>query len=172
MKHNNVPELVAALACDSAELAAKINTVTGKGVMAINMLEAIRAARVLDIEKAKLVYGQDKDVNLDVGKVFYKTPKQAITPRQAQLYHALMLKFTEVGEMFEALALNVCMGEELNIDNLIEELGDDEFGTQMIRQELQLEEAEIKQALLDKLNKRQPTGKFDKDAAIKRADKQ
>lgn len=86
------------------------------------------------------------------------------------LLHASVGLSGEAGELLDAVKKHWVYGRELDIENVIEELGDLEFYAQAMRSVLGLSRHEVLQANVEKLLKRYPVGYTDAQA-IARADK-
>lgn len=87
------------------------------------------------------------------------------------LLHAAVGVSGEAGELLDAVKKTWAYGKPLDLENVIEELGDLEFYMQAMRDHLSLTRSEIIEANMAKLSKRYPTGYTDA-AAIARADKE
>ena len=77
----------------------------------------------------------------------------------------------EAGELSTWLKKHVVYGKELQMDKVIEELGDLEFFCQAIKNLFMISDQEILQANADKLSERYKGLKYSDEAAIARADK-
>lgn len=95
---------------------------------------------------------------------------ESLTPNKADMWHAATGIVGESGELIDAIKKHVIYNKELNMKNVIEELGDMEFYMEQLRQRLNITREETIQANLDKLNIRYADGYSDK-AAQARADK-
>ena len=92
-------------------------------------------------------------------------------PTSCDLIHATMGISGEAGELLDAIKKNVIYNKPLDIENIVEELGDLEFYMEQLRQQLNITREETLEANYNKLmNKRYPNGYSD-EAAITRADK-
>jgi NTP pyrophosphatase (non-canonical NTP hydrolase) len=89
---------------------------------------------------------------------------------KAGLAHSILGIAGEAGELLDAIKKVVIYDKELDIDNIVEELGDIEFYMEMLRQELGLTREFIILKNISKLEKRYPTKYSDKDA-LERKDK-
>lgn len=95
-----------------------------------------------------------------------------LTPGKAVALHMALLVCGEAGELADAIKRWAIYGKEIDLDNVIEELGDLEFGLEKIRQIFLLTRAQCLTANNVKLaKKRYPKGYSD-TAAQQRADKQ
>lgn len=105
-----------------------------------------------------------------------KKPGQEIlaelTPQQADLIHMLMGVCGESGELLDAVKKHTIYQKKLDMENVIEELGDIEFYLEGIRQILNVSRDETLRANIDKLSKRYPDLKYSNKDAIERKDKQ
>lgn len=89
---------------------------------------------------------------------------------KANLIHMILGISGEAGELLDAVKKHTMYGKPLDIDNVIEELGDIEFYLEGIRQHLAVSRATILKRNQEKLTKRYPVSYSDQ-AAIARADK-
>jgi NTP pyrophosphatase (non-canonical NTP hydrolase) len=99
-----------------------------------------------------------------------------LTPEKANLLHAAIGLVTEAGELLEAIHGHVFDDKPLDIENVVEELGDQEFYLEAMRQAASWPDFEIDRDLviaknIEKLQKRYAKGYTDQ-AAKDRADKQ
>lgn len=90
--------------------------------------------------------------------------------RGVSLIHMCIGVSGEAGELLDAIKKHTIYGRDLDLGNVIEELGDLEFYMEGLRQELGLSRKEILEANIVKLQKRYADGYSDK-AAHERADK-
>lgn len=95
---------------------------------------------------------------------------QAMTPLKADLIHMVMGIAGEAGELLDAVKKHTIYNKPLDVENIIEELGDLDFYTEGLRQILGLSRDEILTHNIAKLSKRYQDGYSDK-AAQERADK-
>ena len=96
-----------------------------------------------------------------------KNPEEivdSLTPSKVNLIHAILGISGEAGELLDAIKKYTIYNKELDIDNVIEELGDLEFYMEQIRQELNITRDDTLLAVFDKLRKRYPSGYSDKHA--------
>ena len=87
------------------------------------------------------------------------------------LHHTLGI-VGEAGEIVDTVKKCIIYKQPLNVENLIEELGDLEFYLSGLRQELGVTRATILEENMDKLNKRYPGFEYTDKRAKERADKQ
>lgn len=87
------------------------------------------------------------------------------------LIHMTMGVSGEAGELLDAIKKFTIYRKPLDLQNVIEELGDIEWFLQGIRQILDLDRTMILQANIDKLNKRYKLGTYSDTQAQDRADK-
>lgn len=97
--------------------------------------------------------------------------KEELTPEQCHLWHMVTGISGEAGELLDAVKKHVIYRKELDLANVVEELGDLEFYMEGVRQELGLSREYILGENYAKLNKRYGSLYSDK-AAQERADKQ
>lgn len=94
-----------------------------------------------------------------------------LTPETANLTHMAMGVAGEAGELLDAVKKHVIYGKPLDIENVIEELGDIEFFLEGIRQQLGVSREECLASNIEKLQRRYPQGRYADRDAITRADK-
>jgi NTP pyrophosphatase (non-canonical NTP hydrolase) len=94
-----------------------------------------------------------------------------LTAARIDIWHAGTGIVGEAGELIDAIKKHVIYNRELDIKNVVEEMGDIEFYMEQLRQALNITREETIQANLDKLNKRYAEGKFSDQQAQVRADK-
>jgi NTP pyrophosphatase (non-canonical NTP hydrolase) len=85
--------------------------------------------------------------------------------------HAALLVAGEAGEVVDAVKKDAVYGKEIDLDNLIEELGDLRFGIQALMNLYDISEQTILQHNANKLAKRYAGLTYSNAAAIARADK-
>lgn len=90
---------------------------------------------------------------------------------QQDLEHALIGCAGEVGELCDAIKKFTIYGKQLDVPNVIEELGDLKFYMQAIMNLLQIPEQSVLQANANKLSKRYQNLCYSDAEAINRADK-
>lgn len=103
-----------------------------------------------------------------------KSPQEIIetmTPAKVDLLHAAIGISGEAGELLDAVKKHVIYNKDLDVDNVIEELGDLEFYIEALRQRIGVDRSVVLASNVSKLLKRYPTGYTDQ-AAKDRADKQ
>ena len=87
------------------------------------------------------------------------------------MYHAVLGVAGEAGELADAIKKHLAYGKELDVENVIEELGDLRFYMQTIQNLLGITEDQVIQANANKLSKRYRGLRYTDAAAISRADK-
>lgn len=92
-------------------------------------------------------------------------------PSEAHLIHMAMGVAGEAGELLDAIKKATIYKKKLDIENVVEELGDIEFFMQGIRNELCLSRDLVLQKNHEKLRKRYPVGVYSDGQANARADK-
>ena len=95
----------------------------------------------------------------------------SLTPGKVHLWHMLTGIETEAGELMGAIKKHVVYNQELDLENVIEELGDLEFYLQGVRTELEIERQDTLKHNIRKLAKRYPDSTYSDEAAKQRADK-
>jgi NTP pyrophosphatase (non-canonical NTP hydrolase) len=96
---------------------------------------------------------------------------ETMTPQQAHLLHMSVGISGESGELLDAIKKHVIYNKPIDVENVIEELGDLEFYMEGLRQGLGISREETIDANIAKLGVRYAQGYSDK-AAQERADKQ
>lgn len=94
-----------------------------------------------------------------------------LTPADCYLLHAAIGICGEAGELADAIKKATIYRKELDLENVIEEMGDIEFFLEALRSHLNISRAETLQANIDKLRKRYPEGGYSDNQAQVRADK-
>lgn len=88
------------------------------------------------------------------------------------MVHAVLGISGEAGELLDAIKKHVIYDKALDIDNVIEELGDLEFYLEQLRQRLGISRELTLNANISKLKKRYESMSYSDEAAHRRADKQ
>ena len=94
-----------------------------------------------------------------------------LSPNQAHLWHMATGISGEAGELIDAIKKYVVYGAPLDIDNVIEELGDLEFYMEGLRFRLGITREATLQANMRKLAIRYSEG-YNDEAAVERTDKE
>ncbi len=94
-----------------------------------------------------------------------------LSPFKADMIHMVMGISGEAGELLDAVKKCVIYKKNLDLDNVIEELGDIEFYLEGLRQILQVTRAETLNANIDKLGTRYKNFQYTNKQATERADK-
>ena len=94
-----------------------------------------------------------------------------LAPKKASALHMAIGISGEAGELLDAIKKWVMYGKPLDVENVIEELGDLEFYMEGLRAELGLTREAVILANIAKLNKRYASGKYSNQQAQDRADK-
>jgi len=97
--------------------------------------------------------------------------REEMTPNKAHLLHMSGCICEESGEVFGKIKKHVFYNKEMNLEGLIEELGDLEFYLEGLRQGLGVTREEILEGNIAKLTKRYSEGSYSDKAANERADK-
>lgn len=100
-----------------------------------------------------------------------KSILESTTPVKADLTHMALGVAGEAGEIVDCIKKYTIYNKELDMQNLIEELGDMEFFLERIRQILNVTREHVLEHNIDKLTKRYGE-KYSDAAAQARADKQ
>ena len=88
-----------------------------------------------------------------------------------ELAHATMGISTEANELLDISKKDLAYGKGVDIEHLVEELGDLRFYYQAILNMLDMTDEDIRMSNMHKLMKRYPEGKFNSKDAQNRADK-
>lgn len=94
-----------------------------------------------------------------------------MTPLKAHVIHMCVGVCTEAGELLDAAKKFLCYGKDLDVNNIIEELGDIEFYMEGLRAKLHLSRDLILHGNTEKLRTRYPNNTFSNADAQARADK-
>lgn len=89
----------------------------------------------------------------------------------AHMIHMIMGVSGEVGELLDAIKKTVIYGKPIDMDHVIEEMGDIEFYLEGLRQGLGLDRDDILKKNIDKLSTRYSSGSYSDKEAKSRADK-
>lgn len=100
-----------------------------------------------------------------------ETIRDSITAQRANLIHLTLGVAGESGELVDAVKKHVIYNKDLDVTNLVEEMGDLLFYIQGIALQLGIDFTEIMEYNIDKLKQRYPTNYTD-EAAQQRRDKQ
>jgi NTP pyrophosphatase (non-canonical NTP hydrolase) len=96
----------------------------------------------------------------------------SLNAQKAHLSHMALLLSGETGELVDAIKKYTIYTKPLDLENVIEELGDIEFALEGIRSSLELTREQILKANMEKLGKRYASGTYSNEQAINRADKE
>ncbi len=94
-----------------------------------------------------------------------------LTPKKASALHMAIGVSGEAGELLDAIKKWVLYGKPLDVQNVLEELGDLAFYIQGLQNDLGLTREAIIAENIKKLNKRYSTGTYSNQQAQNRADK-
>lgn len=97
--------------------------------------------------------------------------KEEMTPHQAHLQHMGIGISGEAGELLDAIKKACIYQKELDIENVVEELGDLEFYMEGLRQSLNITREDTLHHNISKLGKRYKGFKYSNQQAHDRADK-
>lgn len=98
--------------------------------------------------------------------------KKTITEDQLSLLHAAVGISGEAGELLDAIKKHTMYNKAVDIENVIEELGDLEFYMEALRSQLNITREQTLEANIKKLAVRYSSGKYSDQQAQERADKQ
>lgn len=95
----------------------------------------------------------------------------SLTPLKCHLLHMAVGVSGEAGELIDAVKKAAIYGKALDVDNVIEEMGDIEFYLEGLRQGLGVTREQCLAANIAKLGKRYASGHYSDSQAQERADK-
>jgi NTP pyrophosphatase (non-canonical NTP hydrolase) len=95
-----------------------------------------------------------------------------MTPEKAHLWHMVTCIAGEAGELIDTVKRHVIYGKNLDIGNIVEELGDLEFYLEGLRQGIDLPRELTLKHNIAKLSVRYAGLKYTDEAAVARADKE
>ena len=95
----------------------------------------------------------------------------SMTPDKADMMHAAIGVAGEAGELLDAIKKAVIYDKPLDLENVVEELGDLEFYMEQLRQRLSITREQTLDANIAKLSKRYEGLRYSDAAAQNRADK-
>jgi len=98
--------------------------------------------------------------------------KNEMTSDMAHELHMAVGVSGEAGELLDAIKKHVIYGKDLDVNNVVEELGDIEFYLEGLRKSIGITRNETLNANISKLRKRYESGSFSNDQAVERKDKQ
>lgn len=159
------PEMVATLAKPGADIQREMTPDTW-GVLLWSMSQFINQGKMLDRAKKVAIYNKP-----DEGLV--GLPPRQVPPLTAEQCHLLHMAIGIAGEAAELLEpiLAYCLGEPLDIENVIEESGDIEFYHEGFRQGVNFTRELALSANIRKLGVRYANFEYSDDRAQTRADK-
>lgn len=126
------------------------------------------------LDKLKTLASTPDSIHADMVNNLVKsgdTIRDEMTGTNAHLIHMIMGVSGEVGELLDAIKKAVVYQKPLDMENVIEELGDIEFYMEGLRQGLGIEREETLIANVKKLGVRYAGFKYSDTAAQTRADK-
>lgn len=94
-----------------------------------------------------------------------------ITPIEAHMIHMSMGISGESGELLDAIKKSVIYKKPIDMENVIEELGDIEFYLEGLRSHLNISRDYVIKSNIEKLSKRYSIGTYSDTQAINREDK-
>jgi NTP pyrophosphatase (non-canonical NTP hydrolase) len=97
--------------------------------------------------------------------------KKALTPAQAHLLHMSVGISGEAGELLDTVKKHCIYQKPLDMENVVEELGDLEYFLQGLREALLIKRDDTLRHNIRKLSKRYHEGKYSDAQAQQRADK-
>ena len=152
-----------------------LQSLTAKNISLLKIIfnEFVNYNKVFDHIKKHVIYNKDLQINIDdhindeEGEEILKT----LDAEKASLLHMAMLIFGEAGEILDAVKKHVIDNEPLDLENVIEEIGDLKFGIEGLIQDLNLDHEDCIEANIKKLSIRYGDSYSD-ESAQKRKDKE
>jgi NTP pyrophosphatase (non-canonical NTP hydrolase) len=135
---------------------------------------SIQHAMQLDIAKKQAIY--NKGSRLQAGGIDLKDKtspmvRTHLSGKQADLLHMAIGIAGEAGELLHTVMSHILNAEPIDLENLVEELGDLEFFMEGFRQNQQISRDETISQNIAKLSVRYASGSYTDDQAQLRADK-
>jgi len=94
-----------------------------------------------------------------------------LSPEKAHLWHMASAICGEAGELFDAIKKHAIYGKEIDLENVVEELGDLEFYLEGLRQGTFIKREETILSNIVKLSERYKSLNYSDKAAVAREDK-
>ncbi len=107
-------------------------------------------------------------------KALFKSGDETLgnmTSVESALIHAVMGVSGESGEILDAIKKHTIYKKPLDLENVIEELGDIEFYLEALRDILKITREQTLEANIKKLSVRYPKGSYSNEDAVERKDK-
>jgi len=140
-------------------------------ILLLNALQkGVHAGNYVDTVKKQVIYNKPQSFPAVIERLFFPRAEKEFTPAQGDLAHMSMGILGEAAEVMAVIQDHIEKEEPLDVDNLIEELGDIEFYLEGLRQAIGVSRQEILDTNIVKLRKRYESGYSDQ-AAQNRADK-
>ena len=158
-------DMVAALAKSGEAITAEM-TPTNWAVLKGAVFAGIAAGEHLDKAKKQVVYNKDMGLSARPDRFMPQ-----VSPEQSHLLHMALGIFGEAAELLEAITNHVIHGDPLDLENVVEELGDGEFYQEGLRQGLGISREDTLTANIQKLGVRYEGLCYSDEAAQARADK-
>jgi len=132
----------------------------------LNISEIINKVNLLDKYKKILFYGkEDRLSKVDHG---FKFNLNDTDEKTQKILHAAMGKVTESVEILEEVFNSIKEKRELDIVNIVEELGDNIWYDTIFYRELDIKPTDVRKKNYDKLQKYRYKSGFSKDSALNR----
>lgn len=116
----------------------------------------------------------EKQMHKDIVAALIKDGSEILaelTPEKCHIAHMGMGVAGEAGELLDAVKKHVMYNSDIDLENVIEEMGDVEFFLEGLRVALGITREETLLYNIEKLGKRYGDGRFTNEAAQLRADK-
>ena len=132
--------------------------------------KGVHTGNYVDTVKKQVIYNKPQSFPAPIERLFFPRAEKEFTPAQGNLAHMSMGILGEAAEVMAVIQDHIEKEEPLDVDNLIEELGDIEFYLEGLRQAIGVSRQKILDTNIVKLRKRYESGYSDQ-AAQNRADK-
>ena len=132
--------------------------------------KGVHTGNYVDTFKKQVIYNKPQSFPAPIERLFFPRAEKEFTPAQGNLAHMSMGILGEAAEVMAVIQDHIEKEEPLDVDNLIEELGDIEFYLEGLRQAIGVSRQKILDTNIVKLRKRYESGYSDQ-AAQNRAGK-
>ena len=136
-------------------------------LLSTGVFNAIMAGERIDDIKKQVIYQSDRGITLPK----YGPLPEGLNAEKMHLLHMAIGVFGEAAELLDGIFGHIDRDEPLDMENVIEELGDIEFFLEGFRQGVNTTRAKTLLANVNKLGKRYKDLEYSDQAAQNRADK-
>jgi NTP pyrophosphatase (non-canonical NTP hydrolase) len=157
---------------DYAEIKQRIVDEDIVDAMAFMLTTAQDVSESLDKLKKLIFYGKEPQETVMAGdealEIDHETVLERLdSPQMIDILHGVLGMYTEAGELIEALRNHLFKGEELDLVNLSEEIGDSFWYGALIARNANKTFEQIQMTNIQKLMKRFPNGYSNEDAKFR-----